>query len=114
MASALNDGLYIGVRMILYDSNANKTGMVCKFHGNRLTDMDSTIYQSFSKAKKAALQDANRRLKELQDDIRKLEETTESNCILIRNPFTGYLPKDASINAASTGPNCAALLNGSP
>ena len=80
--------------MILYDSNANNTGMVCKFIGNRLTDMDETIYQSFAKAKKAALDDANRRLKELQDDIKEIEETTESNCILIRNPFTGYLPND--------------------
>ena len=78
--------------MILYDCNANKTGMVCKFHGNRLTDMDSTIYKSFAKAKKVALDNAKMRLKELQDDIKELEEMTEDNCILIRNPFTGYLP----------------------
>jgi len=44
--------------MILFDSNANKTGMVCKFHGNRLTDKDATIFESFKKAKKLALHNA--------------------------------------------------------
>jgi hypothetical protein len=67
--------------------------MVCKFYGNRLIDMDKTIYQSFDKAKEAALNRANKRLKEAQDDIKKIEQTTEENCILIPNPFTDYFPK---------------------
>lgn len=75
--------------MILYDANPQvvKSLPLAKFEGNRITDKDVTVFQSFSRAKNYARKSLNYQIKELQHKLLELEEITEENCEEISNPF---------------------------
>ena len=75
--------------MILYDADPRTCDdyPLAKFEGNRLSDKDLTVFQSFSRAKSYARKEIKREIKELEEKLERLERTTHENCPEISNPF---------------------------
>ncbi len=75
--------------MRLFDTNPQSWSAsgVGKFDGGTYELSQDDITKSFSKAKKMALIRMKCQLKELNDQVEKVERMTEESCPVISNPY---------------------------
>ena len=73
---------------VLYDTNPKfSIHPLAKFVGNRQIDKDTSVFQSFNKAKVEARKRIKAEIESLEKDLASLEITNIDNCPEIRNPF---------------------------
>lgn len=80
---ALNELLAVNATAILESQHG---AGITKYEGNRF-QKDRTTFRSFEAARKAARKRIKQQIKDLQDELSRVETMKEHECELVRNPF---------------------------
>jgi len=77
--------------MIFYDINGYDGEVILVKFEEWISEVDSAVFRSFHEAKAVATDRLKSKIRELEDDLRKIEAINFNNIETVKSPFTDYL-----------------------